>query len=247
MRLGGLTYFSEIKKMKLEYPNNFVWWHVLKFFPIWRWKLVNKQGSPLQDEYPWLTFAAVQFLKTILNPKMRVFEYGVGGSTLFFVRRVHTVISIEHDSTWLSKVSAIITQHGYQNWQGVVLEPTPDQDFCKHTPSNPDTYQSDEPLYRGKTFRNYASYIDQYPNAYFDIILIDGRARPSCFKHALQKIKQTGYIIWDNTERIHYFPAMSLASPQMICKHLPGPTPYAEFFTKTSIWYYKTMKEELDY
>lgn len=38
----------------------------------------------------------------------------------------------------------------------------------------------------------------------FDIILIDGRDRVNCAFHALEKLKEDGVIIWDNTERKYY-------------------------------------------
>lgn len=69
------------------------------------------------------------------------------------------------------------------------------------------------------------------------MILIDGRARPSCFLHAIPKLKVDGYVILDNTERAHYYPAMRLAPESFEFIDLPGPTPYLLSFTRTSVWH----------
>lgn len=40
--------------------------------------------GPLADALPWLPFAATNLLKGRLNKASRVFEYGTGGSSIFF-------------------------------------------------------------------------------------------------------------------------------------------------------------------
>jgi len=62
------------------------------------------------------------------------------------------------------------------------------------------------------------------------------RARPSCFKHAIPKLKDAGYIVWDNTERDYYQPAIELAPEAFRFGDFPGPSPYVYCFTRTSTW-----------
>jgi hypothetical protein len=57
---------------------------------------VDKDGSPL----PWFTYASILFLEERIRPDMRVFEYGSGNSTLWWSRRVSSVVSCEHDPKW---------------------------------------------------------------------------------------------------------------------------------------------------
>ncbi|MGD0612699.1 MAG: hypothetical protein ABSB41_14420 [Anaerolineales bacterium] len=54
--------------------------------------------------------------------------------------------------------------------------------------SNPDDYVSGSPDYQGYTFKKYVAQIDEFKPDYFDIVLVDGRARPSCIKHAVGKV-----------------------------------------------------------
>ncbi|MEA2488493.1 MAG: hypothetical protein QOH21_285, partial [Acidobacteriota bacterium] len=66
-----------------------------------RWRAsIKGDASPIADELPWMTFGAIDFLDGYLQPGMRVFEYGSGGSTLFYLRHGASVVSVEHDAEW---------------------------------------------------------------------------------------------------------------------------------------------------
>jgi len=64
---------------------------------------IDKDGNPI----PWITYPAIEFLKTRLNKSMEVSEYGCGNSTLWLAKRVKSVISIEHNKSWFEKVNKI--------------------------------------------------------------------------------------------------------------------------------------------
>jgi len=233
---GIKTYLKEIVKLKYEYPNYFDIVNLVNSFPRWQ-KSLNSKSSPLQEEQPWITFSAIDFLERNITKDMVVYEYGVGGSTLFFVKRVKQLISVEHDNQWFDLVEENIKKKGYMNWKGYLIKPDTFVNHPNVDPSDPDSYTSEDQEFEGKIFKSYAMSIESYPNDYFDLVLIDGRARPSWFKHSLKKIKKNGYLCWDNTERSYYMNAMTLA-PLSDFKvfHFPGPTPYTGCFTKTSIW-----------
>lgn len=61
---------------------------------------VDAAGAPL----PWITYPAIEFIKRRVQPEMSVFEYGSGGSTIWWSKHVKEVISIEHDRTWFEKI-----------------------------------------------------------------------------------------------------------------------------------------------
>lgn len=60
---------------------------------------------PIKYRIPWITFKAIKWLEDNITKKMRVFEFGAGGSTLFFADRVKEVISVENDEKWYSKLN----------------------------------------------------------------------------------------------------------------------------------------------
>ena len=70
--------------------------------------------------------------------------------------------------------------------------------FKRRIPSNVD-YFYQELIYGGE----YSRIIMKYEKK-FDIIVIDGRDRVNCVKNSLGALKDTGVIIWDNTDREKY-------------------------------------------
>jgi precorrin-6B methylase 2 len=62
---------------------------------------VDASGSPL----PWMTYPAIEFIRKRVKPDMSVFEYGSGGSTIWWANQVREVISVEHDRAWFEKVA----------------------------------------------------------------------------------------------------------------------------------------------
>jgi len=68
---------------------------------------IDKDGNPI----PWITYPAMEFLKSRLNKNMEVFEYGCGNSTLWFAKRVKYVISCEYNNTWFKKINELKTKN----------------------------------------------------------------------------------------------------------------------------------------
>lgn len=60
--------------------------------------------KPLSVGLPWIRLKAIRFLEHHLSGEMTVFEYGSGGSTIFFAQRCRRVISVEDDSEWAAAV-----------------------------------------------------------------------------------------------------------------------------------------------
>jgi hypothetical protein len=154
-----------------------------KYFPGYlQTNLLSKQ--PLDLELPWFSYAAIDFLRSFLGPQMSVFEYGSGGSTLFFGRRVRTVISTEDNATWFENVGRRLTELSLKN---VELQHH-EFDF-----KNP------------KGFEN-SAYLNSIPSQKLDVIVVDGMeeavpVRPTCFYHAENFINPGGIIVVDDSWR----------------------------------------------
>jgi predicted O-methyltransferase YrrM len=158
----------------------------------------------LRTHHPWLTFSSVDFIRDFLRPGsgLRVFEYGSGASTLFWLDHGATVVSVEHDPTWHAQVSRLLPQSGRVDYRLVLPSAGPASD--KHDPADPELFQSDDPLYRGMQFRTYVEQIEEFADGTFDIVLIDGRARSSCVAHAASKTRDGGLLVLDNSDRGYY-------------------------------------------
>jgi len=167
---------------------------------------------------------------------MTVFEYGSGGSSVFFSRLAGEVISVEHNSEWYFIVKERVTAMGINNWNGILIEPENSTNIKSDT-SDPDSYSTSDEQNKNFSFEKYVKTIDQYPDNYFDLISIDGRARPSCLKHSVSKVKKNGYILLDNSDRPNYQRAISLFLTNGFFNEIDdfGVTSYSLDLTKTII------------
>jgi len=68
---------------------------------------INKKGNPL----PWVTYSFINFIENRLDKTMDIFEYGAGNSTLWYSKRVNSVISVEHDKKWFDKMRQLVPKN----------------------------------------------------------------------------------------------------------------------------------------
>lgn len=122
-------------------------------------------------------------------------------------------------------------------WEGHLIPAEPLSGKKALDPANPDDYYSADEGFSQHTFRQYVTFIDRFPDHSFDIVMIDGRARTSCIKHAAPKIKKGGLLIVDNADRSYYLKNTKqyLAGFRLV-ENAYGPIPYNHFFSKTNIW-----------
>ena len=101
--------------------------------------------------------------------------------------------------------------------------------------TDPQSYRSSSTDWSEWDFRLYCSSIEKIgPAEGFDLVLIDGRARPSCLMHAVRRVKPCGTILLDNSDRETYASAIESLTRDFTRKDFPGATPYVPFFTRTS-------------
>lgn len=208
---------------------------VLRDYLPWRRSLSSGRG-PMDHALPWVTFEATRLLLRILRPNMRVFEYGSGGSTLFFAKAVREVFTVEHDRAWFEVVQERVRALALHNVRLRLVEPERAEAPTPREAWDPDRYRSADERFGNHQFERYARAIDDYPGDSFDVILIDGRARPSCLKHALPKLAPAGHLVLDNSEREYYASAMALVPRTFRRIETHGPVPFLKKFGRTTIW-----------
>jgi len=169
------------------------------FFIYKEWKAINSKGKSLLElQLPWISVASKNMISDFLqkNGRLNIFEFGSGGSSLFFNNNGAKLISIEHDKEWFNKLNEIKEKTNTQ-WQIIHVPPE-----IKNVSQK---YPSVFPGYENADFSSYVKSIDTYENDTFDLILVDGRCRLKCLKHARKKVKIGGWIVLDNAERKRYF------------------------------------------
>lgn len=145
---------------------------------------VLKDQTPLDLEIPWFSYAAIDFLEGFLKPEMEVFEYGSGGSTIFFARRVKSVFSIEDNPAWYELVTNRLRERTVDNARLLL---------CPFDFKNPVDFEQSE-------------YFNALPDQKFNVLVIDGseewtQVRPKCFQRAEAHVKPGGIIVVDDSWR----------------------------------------------
>jgi hypothetical protein len=230
----AITYLKMIIKGLFRRPRFKTLYSCIRYYFAWRQYHGTGRNSVI-DKMPWLSFSAIAFLQKAAAPDMLVFEYGSGGSTLFWTSKTKYVISVEHDRSWFEKMLVELTSNQITNIDYLLVEAQEDPLFAKKSIQNPDDYISEGKNYAGKNFQNYVRTIDKYPDEYFDIIVVDGRARPSCIKHAIRKLNHRGYLVIDNTEREYYLYSFQFNKAEWKTWNFDGPVPYIYHFSQTTI------------
>ena len=195
----------------------------IRFFPEWVFSFWPGRAA-YKEGIPWITFEAREWLQSYLTKEKKVFEWGTGGSTLFLARRSKALVSLEHDSGWHKKIGDVLKNKGISNCQYLLKEPCPGNE-----------YLSSSPRYRGMSFKEYCAAIDSYPDEFFDLVLIDGRARNFCIPRAIKKIRPQGFLLLDDSDGPGYAEGAKFIK-NWKRSDFRGPKPYVKDFYQTSIW-----------
>ncbi len=229
----ALTLYREIRRHKSLTPASSQSW---KYYSHWKKTLVEGKSS-LDFGLPWFTFQAIDYIDQHLPEGARVFEFGGGGSTVFFQKKKCLVYTVEHHKEWFENISKSF-QSSTPVWNGFLIEAEAGDLVSQPEIGNPLHYTSDDEGYKHKNFKSYATKIDGFENGFFDLVLVDGRSRPSCVFHSIDKIKKGGYLVIDNSEREYYNAYFNANFASQFEKVLDvyGPVPYITWFHKTTIY-----------
>lgn len=132
-------------------------------------------------DIPWWNVQATQEVASFLAPRTgaRVFEFGSGASSVWLARHARSLITVEHDAAWASKVGAHLK--AYDNARLLTAE----------------LHSSD-----GMAPSPYLSAIDG--TGEYDLIVVDGRRRIDCLAAAIPHLKRDGLILFDDSGRRRY-------------------------------------------
>jgi len=141
----------------------------------------TRARSTMTLELPWLPFRLIDELEERVGPGSQVFEYGGGGSTLWFLAQGATVVTVEHHPEWAAHLRSRVTS---DRW--TLLER-----------SEADSYAA------------YVGAIEEYADDTYDVVVVDGRERARCLTAALPKVRPGGLLIVDDVDRERYQAAMA--------------------------------------
>lgn len=206
----------------LKYPS--LYKYFLSFF---RMRFITNDVPVLlfKEPYlPWYTYDAILWVKKYIKTHKKVFEYGSGNSTLFYVYNKVNIYAVEHNKEWYKQFKKMVIKNKFNP---KVIKNI----YLKKPIVNKNKLNINKEL----DYSSYVSTLNKFPDGYFDLIIIDGRARNDCINLALRKIKKGGYIMFDNSELKQYSYAMIQLSKYKRTD-FPGRGPYINTIWQTSIW-----------
>lgn len=134
---------------------------------------------------PWWNPLAISYLAAHLKRGDRVWEWGSGGSTVWLVEHGAKVTSIEEDVEWAAKVQ----------------ERCPAADVRFVGGSEHGVLRSRQWEVSEKFFDDCVSAIDEEPDESVAVVIVDGRCRLDCVRHAVPKVREGGLIALDDSEQ----------------------------------------------
>jgi SAM-dependent methyltransferase len=175
--------------------------------------------SPLEAELPWMSYAVIDLLEDRLRPDAVVYEYGSGGSTLFFARRAAKVVSVEHDERWARAVNNRLAELGL------------DHAHVLHV----DVDVGDPDALPGSAFYR------ALPDEPADVVVVDSydheshRNRPILFERAEQLVRKGGIILVDDSWR---YPQLRERNHARSHRTLRGLGPGSSGLQTTDVFFY---------
>ncbi|MEC7754118.1 MAG: hypothetical protein VYB44_08830 [Bacteroidota bacterium] len=163
-----------------------------------------KKYRKYNADKPWMNPDAVKVLELLLNKESKVLEYGSGSSTKFFCARSKHVVSIEHNRAWFNTIKAQLLSEQINNVEYVLIEPDVPLPTTRLSSLDQINFSAEEYPIKDELFRTYSAYITRFKDEYFDMVVVDGRARATCAVNAISKIKEGGVLVLDNSERRRY-------------------------------------------
>jgi len=179
----------------------------------------------LPYDVPWWTFKASDEVAAFLkeHPDARIFEWGSGASTAWLSRRAGTVTSIEHDASWAEIVRPVLPANAAVQ----VVEPSPATGARGEELSEKDGFADLD-------FAAYVAAVDA-TDGLFDLIVVDGRARNACFRHAVTRLAPGGVLVFDNVDRERYRDAIAASPVPVDVEWTRGLTPALPYPTRTAL------------
>jgi precorrin-6B methylase 2 len=124
---------------------------------------------------------------------------------------------------WAARVSRVVSCESDADWVSEIRDGLPSNASIRHVPLEPPGAYETAARDSGENY---------------DIIVIDGRRRVECARHSLEALTPNGIVIFDNSERRTYAPALAHLSEAGFKRlDFTGLSPIATVRSRTSIFH----------
>ena len=191
MRLSRYAYRTYVHTIENGWAIRYISRHPAELTRHLEW-LRQRTAATMTMRMPWWPYDAVAWMTANISPDTCVFEYGGGGSTLWLADRDASVTTVEHDREWHRQLADSL--------------PAAARLLFRPPTASGIITSAVAPGF----FDDYATAIDEKPDASLDLVIVDGRARVECAHRAMPKVKPGGLLLLDDTDRARYQSAVDL-------------------------------------
>jgi hypothetical protein len=157
-----------------------------------RWAANRASGAkPVELALPWFSWSAIEQLDRLPLEGLRVFEFGGGGSTLYFLKRGCIVRTAENSRDWAALVLNQAQSRGWADRLDLRIVDMPEHPSAEHR----------------ELVDSYVSQIeDEKP---WHVVVVDGvdgtpSTRMLCLERARTRVAPDGLIVLDDSWRDEY-------------------------------------------
>lgn len=128
------------------------------------------------DNMPLMKPVEIEMMEKYLSKELTMLEYGSGSSTSFYAERVKSLTSVEYNPRWFEKVRNDLISQGHNNVE-MILIPCPQEKPAKYM-----------------TYVDYINWPMTQQERFWDLVLIDGRARQWVAETVLPRITKDSVV-----------------------------------------------------
>lgn len=187
---------------------------------------------------PYMPIADIRALETVLlelpaHRRLRIFEYGSGGSSIHFPRFLRERglcfiwFSLEHDPEWADWVCRGLEKHALHDVH-LLLTTVPHVAPARLNR----TAHRRNMVKDGRRF-DYGAYTETPGRIFrgYDLILVDGRDRKRCLETAIPLLRPGGFVAFHDAQRDYYrcalerHPEGTFRTPKLwVLRRIPNPS-----------------------
>ena len=194
--------------------------------------VLELKDTDKHQRLPQINYIVGWILDLYLTRDMLCFEWGSGGSTVFLAQRSPGAITIDHDPEWYRITEQALEYNEVWEFADLKLIEPEDGEVEGYLSAFSEEY-------KGKNFERYVKSIDIHGKNTFDLVMVDGRSRSACLRHAAPKVKSGGLLVLDDSNRRRYKKAMDeMADYGLHRMDFVGPANYVkpDLPIHTTVW-----------
>ncbi len=196
MREARRRYWELVGPLLIHYPKEMTRERANAELLLWR-RSMSFRKDKIANAATQVSFAAVDPLLDLCTSNSKVFQFGLDGTTTLLAPRVAKLVVVEDDPAVCRRGAKALQRRRVADRVSIrqVSPSTIDAEQDAFPIDDPLSYKSFDAPQGGLAYQEYARSIADHPDNAFDVVILGGRARASCFMLAVAKLRVGGTVV----------------------------------------------------